>query len=66
MVKIWLEFDSEIVVGHVRSGCSPVHPYYAPLVTAKIEFVSEAWLVRITHVLREGNGVVDYLTNYVH
>lgn len=57
-----LEVDSELVMGFLLPGISDAHPL-AFLVWLCHGSFSRNWLVRITHVYREGNRLADGLAN---
>lgn len=52
-------------MGLVNSSCSQNHPY-ASFILAISELMSRSWLVRVTHILRKGKRVADFLANYGH
>ncbi|KAG7547784.1 Ribonuclease H domain [Arabidopsis suecica] len=61
--RVELEVDSQIVVGFLKKGISDSHPL-SFLVRLCYGFLSKDWIVRINHVYREANRLVDGLANY--
>lgn len=62
---LWIESDSMVAVSLVNNGCQENHPY-APIIFAIKELMRRSWVVRLTHVLREGNRLADSLANLAH
>ncbi|KAG7594034.1 Reverse transcriptase domain [Arabidopsis thaliana x Arabidopsis arenosa] len=61
--RLELEVDFEIVVGFLRTGISDAHPL-SFLVRLCHGFIARDWIVRISHVYREANGLADDLANH--
>ena len=61
--RVELEVDSQIVVGFLTTGISDSHPL-SFLVRLCYGFLSKDWIVRVSHVYREANRLVDGLANY--
>ena len=61
--RLELEVDSESVVGFLRTKINDSHPM-SFLVRLCYGFISKDWIVKISHVYREANHLVDGLANY--
>lgn len=61
--RLELEVDSELVVGFLKTRISDFHSS-SFLVRLCHSFISRDWIVRISHVYRESNRLVDELANY--
>ncbi|CAL1353630.1 unnamed protein product [Linum trigynum] len=58
-----VESDSQLAIQLINDRHDPVHPY-ATLLSSIRRRISRDWLVRISHVYREGNRVADWLSKH--
>lgn len=58
--KIWIQCDSKDVVEWLSKNLSPISPLGNMIASCK-EWISKPWEVKVTHVLREQNEIVDVL-----
>ncbi|CAA7049841.1 unnamed protein product [Microthlaspi erraticum] len=61
--RLVVEVDSDVVVGFFQSGINDMH-ILSFLVRLCYIFLRRDWLVRVIHVYREVNRVVDSLANH--
>ncbi|CAA7012828.1 unnamed protein product [Microthlaspi erraticum] len=61
--RLEIEVDSEMVAGFFKTWINESHPL-SFLVRLCYGFISRDWIVRVTHVYREANCVVDALANH--
>ena len=59
--KVWLELDSVKALELIERGCRSTHPN-ALLVRAIIDLLLRQWSLPFSHIHRDNNKVVNYLT----
>ena len=59
---IWLETDSSLVVNYFRNPL--IVPWRLQTIWNNSIFLARQMHIRVTHIYREGNTVVDGLANY--
>ena len=60
-----LECDSTLAIHLVTKGCNSHHPY-SHMVEKILELLNQDWNVRVFHLVKEGNRIVDQLANLGH
>ncbi|CAL1407041.1 unnamed protein product [Linum trigynum] len=60
---LMVESDSKLAIELVNNRTDPLHPY-ATLLAAIRRKIAQDWVVRLSHVYREGNRVADWLSKH--
>ena len=60
--NVIVELDAAIVVQFLTLGLPIQHPY-SVLVHDALQLITEGWVSKVRHILREGNRCADFLAN---
>lgn len=61
--RVHVEVDSKTTLQLIEKGVSAVHPLSSLVILCQ-GFMVRDWVVRFSHIFREGNKVVDSLANF--
>lgn len=65
LTSLWIESDSLLAVSALNKPCLPQHSC-AAIIHLIQEFLGKDWLVKVSHIKREVNQVVDVLPGMAH